>query len=127
MYIIVLGLNKNGWTTTLSNLIISGSSTDGITLGFISAISSNLLNNIPMSILFESIVNGNGIASVYGAIIGSNIGAYITPVGALAGIMWNNILSNYGVKFSFAKFILYGIIVAISTLLATTLMLLVFV
>ncbi len=127
MYIIVLGLAKNGWTNTISTILISGKNIDGVSIGFVSAISSNLLNNIPMSILFESIVSGKGIASVYGAIIGSNIGAYITPVGALAGIMWNNILSNYGVKFSFAKFILYGIIVAIPTLLATTLTLLIFV
>ena len=127
MFIIVLGLNKNGWTNALSNLLISGKNIDGVSLGFVSAVSSNFLNNIPMSILFESIVNGKNLASVYGAIIGSNIGAYITPVGALAGIMWNNILSNYNVKFSFAKFILYGIIVAIPTLLATTLTLLLFV
>ena len=89
------------------------------TYGFGCAIGSNLINNIPASVLFAQVLNGTtDLGVVYATIMGSNIGAYITPVGALAGIMWHNILSHHGVKLSFGKFCLFGIVVAIPTLLA---------
>ena len=72
-----------------------------------------------MSVLFERIIDGNSMHALYGAVIGSNIGAFISPVGALAGIMWNKILSGYGVKLSFIKFVLYGVAIAIPTLIAS--------
>lgn len=119
MFIIVLSLSYCGFTDLLGNALIKGNNTDGVTFGFLSALSANLLNNIPMSVLFEKIIAGSNAAAVYGAIIGSNIGAFITPVGALAGIMWNKILRGYGVKLSFGKFVLYGITVAIPVLIAS--------
>lgn len=124
MFIIVLALKENGVTTALADLLITGKKTDAVTFGFISAGASNLLNNIPMSVLFEGIVNGQSLPALYGSVIGSNIGAFITPVGALAGIMWNKILGGYKIKLSFFKFMLYGTAVAIPTLLTSTLSLL---
>ena len=119
MFVIVLSLKENGITEQLKRLLLSGTKADAVSIGFISALSSNLLNNIPMSVLFESIVSTGNLAGVYGAIVGSNIGAFITPVGALAGIMWNKILSSNGIKFSFFNFVLYGTAVAIPTLITT--------
>ena len=74
-----------------------------------------------MSVLFDQIINGQNLYAVYGAIIGSNIGAFLTPVGALAGIMWSKILKNYEVNLSFRKFMVYGSAVAIPTLLLSVL------
>ena len=116
MFVIVLTLAKSGATEKLSSALISGENKDGVTFGFITAGLSNLLNNIPASVVMEKIVAGKSLAATYGAIIGTNIGAFITPVGALAGIMWNKILSGYGVKLPFYKFALYGITVAIVSL-----------
>lgn len=121
MFIIVLSLKANGVTNALSNLLVANEKTDGITFSFLSAISANLLNNIPMSVLFEQITASATSASVYGAIIGSNVGAFITPVGALAGIMWSKILAKYDIKLPFSKFVLYGCAVAIPTLVASSL------
>lgn len=75
--------------------------------------------------LFEKITAGGNLAAVYGAVIGSNVGAYITPVGALAGIMWTNILGEYRVKMNFIKFTSVGLAAAIPTLLVASLMLLI--
>lgn len=125
MFVIVLALYECGFTNKVSSLILTGKNTDGITFGFISALSSNLLNNIPMSVLFERIIEGKSLSALYGAVIGSNIGAFITPVGALAGIMWNKILTSHGVKFPFFKFVLYGITVALPSILVATLPLLI--
>lgn len=119
MFVIVLALKECGFTDLLNSVLLTGTKTDGVTFGLLSAGTANLLNNIPMSVLFERIIDGGGLHALYGAVIGSNVGAFITPVGALAGIMWNKILGEYGVKLPFIKFIAYGATVAIPTLLAS--------
>ena len=72
--------------------------------GLMSFISANVINNIPMSVLFSKILSYSselGVGGIYATVIGSNIGAFLTPVGALAGIMWSNLLRKNGVKISF--------------------------
>ena len=121
MFIIVLALYKQGVTDIIANAILTGKETDALTTGFLSGISANLLNNIPMSVLFEKITAGQSLHAVYGAIIGSNLGAFITPIGALAGIMWNKILASHGEKLSFLRFTAYGTIIALPTILVACL------
>ena len=116
MFVIICGLEHCGITQTLNKLMITNTAIDGITFGFASALSANLLNNIPMSVLFSSILQGGSHYALFGSIIGSNLGAFITPVGALAGIMWNRVLSDYEIKLPFYKFVLYGIAVALPTI-----------
>jgi arsenical pump membrane protein len=127
MFVIVLALKENGITTMLSDLLITNGKKDAMSIGFISALSANLLNNIPMSVFFEGVIAGQSLPALYGAIIGSNVGAFITPVGALAGIMWTKILADYDVKLPFLKFVAYGSCVALPTILTscTVLMLIV--
>ena len=125
MFIIVSSLSYCGFTEKLSSLLLTANKTDAISFGFLSAVASNFLNNIPMSVLFERIVAGDSAAALFGSVMGSNIGAFITPVGALAGIMWSKILSDYGVKFPFWKFCLLGVIIALPTISAGTLALLI--
>lgn len=125
MFVMVSSLYYCGFTEKLSELFITGKSIDGVSFGFLSAACANIFNNIPMSVLFEKIIAGKSAAALYGAVIGSNIGAFITPVGALAGIMWNKILSGYGVKFPFWKFFGYGCLIAIPALTAATFALLI--
>ncbi|MDY2842056.1 MAG: SLC13 family permease, partial [Candidatus Borkfalkiaceae bacterium] len=91
MFVIVLALKKTGVTDALSGALVKGAKSDGFLFGTLAAFCSNLLNNIPMSVLFEKIIGGKSVYATFGAVIGSNIGAFITPVGALAGIMWTKI------------------------------------
>ena len=117
MFIVVLSLNKQGITGYINNFF--GEEYTIIKYGFSSFLSANLMNNIPMSVLFSSIVDVNslnGLKALYSVIIGSNIGAFLTPVGALAGIMFTNLTSKYEVNYSFASFIKYGLIISIPTL-----------
>ena len=80
-----------------------------------------------MSILYSSITSSlSGSAyydAVYATIIGSNIGAFLTPVGALAGIMFTGLVEQNGVTYGYKKFILYGVIIAIPTISAALAML----
>lgn len=97
----------------------------GFTYGIASALSANFVNNIPMSILYGSLlgaVNAGSLAS-YAAVIGSNLGALFTPIGALAGMMWSGMLSSHGIRLSFGKFAKYGTAVALPSLLASLLVL----
>ncbi len=123
MFLLVLGLEKYGVTEQVANLL----GTDNVILkyGIASFLSANVMNNIPMSVAFSSIVSSlSGSAhmdAVYAAIVGSNIGAYFTPLGALAGIMWAGILSRMGIDFSFKKYVSYGVRISIPVLFAALL------
>ena len=118
MFIIVMGLDSTGITDILAGFIGIG---DGIlSYGISALLSSNLLNNIPMSVLFSKILAVEpSMPSVYATIAGSNIGAFLTPVGALAGIMWSNLIRENNVKLSVGKFISYGSVIGIPTMLAS--------
>lgn len=123
MFVLVLGLDEWGFTAYAADFLSGGQSV--IKYGISSFLVSNVMNNIPMSVLFSSIVAATPEAThkgeVFAAIAGSNLGAFFTPMGALAGIMWSGILKKSGVKFSYLSFIKYGAIVSIPTLLVTLL------
>ncbi|MDR2699216.1 MAG: hypothetical protein LBC12_00080 [Nitrososphaerota archaeon] len=123
MFAMVLALEKGGVTVMMSELF--GDTALIFVYGAVSTVFANLINNIPMSVMFSSVLaNLNpivGIQAVYATIIGSNIGAYLTPVGALAGIMWFSILKKNSIALNFTQFIKYGVIIAVPTLCAALL------
>lgn len=113
MFIIVECLTIKGFTETIYNLL--GNDYGVFKYGYSSFLVCNLINNIPMSVLYANIPNMN-LGTIYASIIGSNIGAFLTPIGALAGIMFTNILSKYDVKYRFIDFIKYGVLISIPTI-----------
>ncbi len=117
MFVIVMGLDKAGVTVFISELFSGAGGV--LTYGVAALAASNFLNNIPMSVLFSKILAVSpSMSEIYATIIGSNIGAFITPVGALAGIMWSSIIKQNRVKLSVIKFVLYGIAIGVPSLLA---------
>lgn len=129
MFVIVVALNVQGISGELAKWL--GSNNSIWVYGYSSFLASNLINNIPMSILFADLtmsLSGTAhLQAVYASIIGSNIGAFLTPIGALAGIMFTNLVGKNDVKFSFLDFIKYGSIISIpviSVILAMTLLIL---
>ncbi len=119
MFIIVLALETSGITAGLQHILEPLS--DIFTYGYLSFFSANIVNNIPMSVLFSKILaSGESVSlgGMYATVIGSNIGAFLTPVGALAGIMWSNLLRKNGVKLSFGGFIRYGALIGIPSVTA---------
>ncbi|HBK01545.1 MAG TPA: hypothetical protein DDY77_00740 [Clostridiales bacterium] len=118
MFVIVLALDLSGFTELCAKFF--GDSNVILKYGITSALSANLLNNIPMSVLFASISSFAGesvrLGAVYATVIGSNIGAFFTPLGALAGLMFSSIVNKNGVKFTFADFCKYGFLPAVFSL-----------
>ncbi len=120
MFILVEGLSETGFTQLLYEML--GNDYTVYKYGYSSFIMCNLINNIPMSVLYANIPNLT-LDAVYASIIGSNIGAFLTPIGALAGIMFTNLLSKYEIKYNFLDFIKYGILISIPTITTSLLML----
>ena len=121
MFIFVMSFDKVNLTGTIEQLL--GGDQVVLRYGVVSFVVANLVNNIPMSVLFSSVVTSLDpqvlMEGVYASIVGSNIGAFFTPIGALAGIMWSGILKKNNVKMSFATYIKYGTIISVPTLLLT--------
>ena len=122
MFVIVVALNHQGISNKIAEFL--GNKNTIWTYGASSFIASNLINNIPMSILFSNItthLSGSAFTgAVYASIIGSNIGAFLTPTGALAGIMFTNLVNEHDTKYTFLDFVKYGCILSIP-LIATAL------
>ncbi len=129
MFVIVVSLNYQGITGEISKLL--GDSHVIYTYGYSSFLVCNLINNIPMSILYSGVsssLSGSMFyQATYASIIGSNIGAFLTPIGALAGIMFTSLVNKQNIRFSFLDFIKYGSIVSIPTITVALLMLQLFV
>lgn len=118
MFVLVMALEDVGATALLGNLVLGRG--EIFSCGVSSFLFANLLNNIPMSVLYSTVVSAaNGPAALYAAVVGSNVGAFFTPMGALAGIMWMTLLKQHKVKLSFGRFVLYGAAISVPTLLAT--------
>ena len=117
MFVVVEALHTNGVTDFIYG-ILNGSASVW-SYGITSFLSANLINNIPMSVLYSAILSGGAAeAAVYATVVGSNLGACLTPIGALAGIMWSSILKEHHLKFGYVDFLKIGITVAVPSLIA---------
>ena len=117
MFVIVVAFNYQNITSSISDFL--GNKNTIWVYGYSSFLMSNVINNIPMSILFSNIASmstANYMQATYASIIGSNIGAFLTPLGALAGIMFSSLVNKNGIKFRFVDFVMYGVIIAIPTI-----------
>lgn len=126
LYIVVYGL-KNAelteyLTTILNYLVLQGDTIAIISTGFISAILSAVMNNLPtimiMDIALKDIPNE---ALAYANIIGCNLGPKMTPFGSLATLLWLHVLAKKGIKISFWEYSKFGLIITPPVLLITLL------
>ena len=122
MFTIVFAVTKCGALNVLIKVFENTNS--NFAYGIASFLACNLLNNIPMSVLFTEILELShaNVNNIYTVIAASNIGAFLTPIGALAGIMWLSLLKKQKLKFSFVSFMEYGTIFAIPAILIVILM-----
>ena len=118
MFVLILALEQQGVTAKIGSLL--GAKATIAKYGALSFLSANVINNIPMSVLFCPIVGtlpaGQTLPAAYATVIGSNLGAFLTPIGALAGIMWLSLLKKHDIKMGYLDFIKYGAVVAVPSL-----------
>ncbi|MHA2502681.1 MAG: SLC13 family permease [Candidatus Kariarchaeaceae archaeon] len=78
-----------------------------IVLIIFGGLASTGLNNIPISLLFTSIFASIGVVGVqfwYGAVIATNIGASLTPIGSVIVIIAFEVLKKSGYEISIGKY-----------------------
>ncbi|KAL0097470.1 hypothetical protein J3Q64DRAFT_1844768 [Phycomyces blakesleeanus] len=108
MFVLVEGLSLVGWVGVLAKGLVVFTlnyvtAVYGVT--FVSIVACQLLNNLPMTILLTRIIQHPNFSSrvtspvimqgvLLGLIVGSNLGACLTLVGSLAGIMFDHILKS---------------------------------
>ena len=113
MFIIISSLNETPLLSSVSSLI---ESTNNPTLetyiyGISSALAANLVNNVPMSLLYGDILDYSSIIdlnSVYATILSSNLCALITPCGALSSLMFIRICKENDEKISYLTYFKYA-------------------
>lgn len=125
MAILISTLQDIGFIEIFANAL---SGQHFIVIGLIAFLAGNIINNIPMSMFFTSVLGSMPLVynNIYAVVIASNLCAFLTPVGALAGIMFMKILKENEVKYGFGKFMFYGFIVSIPALLLSLCSLLIF-
>lgn len=127
MYLIVYSLYINGLNIITSNILsfLDEKSILVVSLlyGIISTIAACFMNNLPSVMIGAIGVHDAALSDItreviaFANVIGSDVGAKITPIGSLATIMWLNILSQRGIKISFKEYTLTSLKIIIPPLI----------
>jgi arsenical pump membrane protein len=123
LYVVVYGLKNGGLTTYLAEVILELQSMGNvyavIGTGFLSAILSSVMNNMPTVMVMDiAIAEAGNSALAYANILGCNLGPKMTPIGSLATLLWLHVLAQKGVKIGWGEYMKVGLIITPPVLLA---------
>ncbi|MDE5925974.1 MAG: arsenic transporter, partial [Helicobacter sp.] len=102
LFVVVFGLKNAGLLEILQIGIVKIMELERflnlLSIGFLSAFGSSLINNLPMMMLGDLALKEAGdLALVFAHLLGCNIGSKFTPIGSLATLLWLVSLRRYGI------------------------------
>jgi len=120
IFVLVQGLNDYGFIDILATVLSNVSTTvfSGIfIMGSAAFVLANMIIDQPMTILMSNVLTSDNFlvsesvrnASAYAILIASNLATNLTIIGALAGLMWKQILRTKGIKISYRDFLIKGL------------------
>ncbi|DAB40939.1 MAG TPA: arsenical efflux pump membrane protein ArsB [Sulfurovum sp. UBA12169] len=119
LYVVVYGLKNAGLTEIIASWI-TALNTQGTAIaimgtGFLSAVISSVMNNMPTIMIMDIAIDRVGYAGnealVYANILGSNLGPKMTPIGSLATLLWLHVLAKKGVKIGWGEYMKVGLVI----------------
>ncbi|TDY98187.1 UNVERIFIED_ORG: arsenite efflux membrane protein ArsB [Herbaspirillum seropedicae] len=129
MYLVVYGLRNAGLTSLLTQVLNSlaeqGLWTATLGTGFVTAILSSIMNNMPtvlVGALSIDATTAHGVvreAMVYANVIGCDLGPKITPIGSLATLLWLHVLDQKKLHISWRYYFHVGAVLTMPVLLVT--------
>ncbi|MGE4396446.1 MAG: arsenic transporter [Sulfurimonas sp.] len=119
LYVVVYGLKNEGLTEIIASWIMElnthGTTIAVIGTGFLSAVISSIMNNMPTIMIMDIAIDHVGYvgneALVYANILGSNLGPKMTPIGSLATLLWLHVLAKKGVKITWGEYMKVGLVI----------------
>lgn len=129
MYLVVYGLRNAGLTEHLSwvlnQLADKGLWAATFGTGFLTALMSSVMNNMPTVLIGALSIDGSTAAGVikdamiFANIVGCDLGPKITPIGSLATLLWLHVLAQKNMTITWGYYFRTGIIMTLPVLFVT--------
>ncbi|MEV4669592.1 SLC13 family permease [Microbacterium sp. LWO12-1.2] len=120
LFVLVETAHANGILDFLTSLASSGHGAGEILgLAALGALTANGVNNLPAYLILEPAA-GDPVA-LMALLIGVNLGPLITPWASLATLLWHHRIVSLGVEIRWGRFMLWGLVVAVPTVVVAAL------